>query len=489
MNLRYLSLFSGIEAATVAWKPLGWEAAAFAQYEPNDKIQFPSKVLEYHYPDVPNLGDVTKISEEQIKALGHIDLVVGGSPCQDLSIAGLRRGLVNEDGSLTRSGLFDYQMQIFEWARRNNGCEWMLWENVPGAFSSNEGNDFGYILGSMVQRDVPIPKDGWKNSGVCISESGDRIVEWRVLDAQHFGVPQRRRRIFALLHTGAWGGYPPVLFESESVSRDFEEGKRTQQSPTSSFGENSSENGCIGWNTRNIRGSRVTENSMNPLCATQFKGTPLNGYKADAISTGDFIGVGKDVCPTLTRRDYKDPNVVGYPEKSSVCVDDFGQNCIDAVISIIDGKEYEKAIAIRTANTKANGNGILKDQAHTVACTQPEVVAYRPNPTSSNSMKSTNSNSGFHKEKVFVKGTRPHSKDEVPTWKEGTVANTLNTFDLGETRCNELVCEKQKVPILNFQGSKGNSIAEESNTMYTLNAMHGHDVHCIVDFQESLFDD
>ena len=91
--------------------------------------------------------------------------------------------------------------------------------------------------------------------------------------------------------------------------------------------------------------------------------------------------------------------------------------------------------------------------------------------------------------KVFVKGTRPHSKDEAPTWKEGTVANTLNTFDLGETRCNELVCEKQKVPILNFQGSKGNSIAEESNTMYTLNAMHGHDVHCIVDFQGSLFDD
>ena len=190
--------------------------------------------------------------------------------------------------------------------------------------------------------------------------------------------------------------------------------------------------------------SRETENSMDPLCAIQFKGAPLNGYKADAISTGDFIGVGKDVCPTLTRRDYKDPNVVGYPEKSSVCVDDFRQNCVDAGVSIIDGKEYEKAIAIRTANTKSNGNGILKDQAHTVACTQPEVVAYRPDPTSSNSMKSI---------------------------------------------CNKLVCEKQKVPILNFQGSKGNSIAEESNTMYTLNAMHGHDVHCIVDFQGSLFDD
>ena len=243
MKLRYLSLFSGIEAATVAWKPLGWEAVAFAQYEPGDNIQFPSKVLQYHYPEVPNLGDVTKITEEQIKALGHIDLVVGGSPCTDLSIAGLRKGLVNEDGSLTRSGLFDYQMQIFEWARKNNECEWMLFENVPGAFSSNEGNDFGYILGSMVQGDVPVPKDGWKNSGVCVSESGDRIVEWRVLDAQYFGVPQRRRRVFALLRAGAWGGDPPVLFESESLRRDSEESRGKGEGPSESFGGDFDEDG------------------------------------------------------------------------------------------------------------------------------------------------------------------------------------------------------------------------------------------------------
>ena len=312
MNIRYLSLFSGIEAATVAWEPLGWTPVAFAQYEPGDNVQFPSKVLQYHYPNVPNLGDVTKITEDQIKALGHIDLVVGGSPCVDLSIAGQRRGLVNKDGSLTRSGLFDYQMQIFEWARKNNECEWMLWENVPGAFSSNEGNDFGYILGSMVQRDVPIPKDGWKNSGVCVSESGDRIVEWRVLDAQYFGVPQRRRRIFALLHTGAWGGYPPVLFESESLRGNFEKSEGKRKGSTSSLGENSSGNGYC----------------------------------------------------TL---DTSDQNLVKNQDDM-------------AIVS-----------------------------------------------------------------KVFVKGTRPHSKDEAPTWKEGTVVNTLNTFDLGETRCNELVCESKKV--------------------------------------------
>ena len=320
MEIRYISLFSGIEAATVAWEPLGWTPVAFAQYEPGDNIQFPSKVLQYHYPDVPNLGDVTKITEEQIKALGHIDLVVGGSPCQDLSIAGQRRGLVNEDGSLTRSGLFDYQMQIFEWARRNNGCKWMLWENVPGAFSSNQGNDFGYILGSMVQRDVPIPSDGWKNSGVCVSESGDRIVGWRVLDAQYFGIPQRRRRIFALVHTGAWGEYPPVLFESESLPRDSKKSERKGEDPSKSSGGDFGEDGfcaerggykttgalcavdrkgignqyvdqgkvvmepktmdVVSWNERD-RLSNPKLNVANPVVSTAYKGSSLVGYFGD----------------------------------------------------------------------------------------------------------------------------------------------------------------------------------------------------------------
>ena len=162
--MKYLSLFSGIEAATVAWEPLGWEPVAFAEFE-----DFPKAVLAHHYPDVPDLGDVTLITEEQIKALGHIDIVVGGSPCQDLSVAGKRAGLRNEDGSTTRSGLFDEQMRIFEIAREYNGCRYLLWENVPGAFSSNNGNDFAYVLGSMVGGGISVPPDGWKNSGVAIS--------------------------------------------------------------------------------------------------------------------------------------------------------------------------------------------------------------------------------------------------------------------------------------------------------------------------------
>ena len=236
--MRYLSLFSGIEAATVAWEPLGWEAVGFAEFE-----DFPKAVLAHHYPDVPDLGDVTQITEEQIKALGHIDIVVGGSPCQDLSVAGKRAGLRNDDGSTTRSGLFDEQMRIFEIARKYCGARYCLWENVPGAFSSNNGNDFRYVLESMVGGSVPLPPDKWKNSGVAISGDGRRLVEWRVLDAQNFGVPQRRRRIFALLDTGAWWSRQPILFEQEGMlwdsAKSRDEGKGIAERAEGSVGSGS----------------------------------------------------------------------------------------------------------------------------------------------------------------------------------------------------------------------------------------------------------
>ena len=211
--MRFLSLFSGIEACSVAWEPLGWKAVAFAEIE-----EFPKAVLRHHWPDVPDLGDVTKITAEDLEKLGPFELLVGGSPCQDLSVAGKRAGLRNDDGSLTRSGLFDHQMRIFELAREINGCRFMLHENVPGMLSSNEGQDFAYVLGTMVQGEVPVPRDGWGNSGVCVSEGGARIVEWRILDTQYFRTtPQRRRRVFSLVDTGAWWSRPPVLFEPKGL--------------------------------------------------------------------------------------------------------------------------------------------------------------------------------------------------------------------------------------------------------------------------------
>lgn len=141
--MRYLSLFSGIEAATQAWQPMGWECVGVSEIEP-----FPCAVLAHHYPNVPNLGDVTKITEQQVKDLGQIDLIVFGSPCQNLSVAGNRKGFEGE-----QSSLFYAAMEIIKHAKRHCNTRFALWENVPGAFSSNKGADFTEVVKHMAGLD------------------------------------------------------------------------------------------------------------------------------------------------------------------------------------------------------------------------------------------------------------------------------------------------------------------------------------------------
>lgn len=211
--MRYLSLFSGIEAASEAWLPLGWTCVGVSEIE-----QFPCTVLQQRHGSSPNLGDVTKITEDQIKALGRIDLVVFGSPCQDLSVAGKRKGFVHEDGSSTRSGLFFAAVRIVQWAREHCGCRFALWENVPGAFSSNAGADFAAVVGHLSGLEPAIPPKGWGSEGCAVGP--EAMVEWATLDAQWFGVAQRRRRVFALADFGDWAGRPPILLESESLRGD-----------------------------------------------------------------------------------------------------------------------------------------------------------------------------------------------------------------------------------------------------------------------------
>lgn len=207
--MRYLSLFSGIEAASEAWAPLGWECAGVSEIDP-----FACNVLAQRHPGVPNLGDITKITESDIARLGHLDLIVFGSPCQDLSVAGKRKGL---DGA--RSGLFFAAMRIIRWARKHCGLRFALWENVPGAFSSNGGDDFGVVVGQMAGLDeTDTPPKGWGTEGAILGPQG--MVEWAVLDAQWFGVAQRRRRVFAIADFGDWASRPPILLEPESLRGD-----------------------------------------------------------------------------------------------------------------------------------------------------------------------------------------------------------------------------------------------------------------------------
>ncbi len=194
--MRYLSVCSGIEAATVAWHPLGWTPVAFSEIE-----AFPRAVLEYRFPSVPVHGDFTTIEGGEY---GPVDLLVGGTPCQSFSVAGLRKGLADDRGNLA--------LQFLALARRT-GARWVLWENVPGVLSSSGGRDFGTFLGGLAELGY-----GWA---------------YRVLDAQHFGVPQRRRRVFVVGYLGDWRRAAAVLFERASLSGDTaprrEAGQRAAQ--------------------------------------------------------------------------------------------------------------------------------------------------------------------------------------------------------------------------------------------------------------------
>jgi len=206
--MKYLSLCSGIEAATVAWHPLGWEAVAYSEIE-----RFPSEVLAHHYPNTPNLGDMTKFKEWT--NVSDVDLLVGGTPCQSFSVAGLRKGLDDPRGNL----MLTYLAIADKYRPR-----WLVWENVPGVLSSNSGKDFGVFLGAL-------------------GELGYGFA-YRVLDAQFFGVAQRRRRVFVVGYLGDWRAAAAVLFERHSLQGHPAPSREKRQAVAASVGAGADGGGC-----------------------------------------------------------------------------------------------------------------------------------------------------------------------------------------------------------------------------------------------------
>ena len=222
--MRYGSVCSGIEAASKAWEPLGWKPAWFSEIEP-----FPSAVLAHHWPEVTNLGDMTKIADA-VRA-GDVeapDVLVGGTPCQAFSIAGLREGLSDDRGQLTLS--YVELANAIDAKRRERGEpeSIIVWENVPGVLSSKD-NAFGCFLAGLAGESSELQPAGgkWTHAG-CVS-GPERVIAWRVLDAQFFGVAQRRRRVFVV--ASARRGFDPaaVLFELDSVRRDSAPRRETQK--------------------------------------------------------------------------------------------------------------------------------------------------------------------------------------------------------------------------------------------------------------------
>ena len=268
--MRYISVFSGIEAASVAWEPLGWEPVAFCEID-----EFPSAVLRKRFPDVLNLGDITKVDWSPYR--GTVDLVVGGSPCQSFSLAGKREGLAGESGLM-----YEYIRCIQEVMP-----EWFIWENVPGAFSSEQGWAFEQLLSAL-------------------DECGYGLA-WRVLDAQFFGVAQRRRRVFLVGHLGDMRA-AEVLFESESMRWDTPSSREKRQALAAHAGRGSAGAGeCLtqygdemcGTLRAKYDGSPTPDNGQNvlvqPMCM------------ASAHTNAE---IGQNVSPTLIAHIQKDAPIV-----------------------------------------------------------------------------------------------------------------------------------------------------------------------------------
>ncbi|MGO3843472.1 MAG: DNA cytosine methyltransferase [Alcaligenes pakistanensis] len=357
--MRFLSVCSGIEAASVAWNPLGWKAVAFSEIEP-----FPCAVLAHHYPDIPNWGDMTKFQEWPDEP---IDLLCGGTPCQSFSVAGLRKGLDDPRGDL---------MLTFGAIAAKYRPKWLVWENVPGVLSSNGGRDFGTFLGML----------GQLGYGFA----------YRVLDAQYFGVPQRRRRVFVVGCLGDWRSAAAVLFEQHSLSGNPAPSRKTGQGTATDIapslvssgrgvdriGETRGQDPVIAVDSDLIAKTLLSGgHSNNPLDET------LLAFDTTQITNTANYSSPKpgDPCHPLAAGAHAP--AIAFDCKSS------GQNGFGIGIEIAGtqramastsshqngGGHQAIAYAVRTANTSANGHGISNDIAHTLDQAQGQAVAFAQN--------------------------------------------------------------------------------------------------------------
>ena len=357
------SLFSGSGAFE-----LGGLLAGIRPVWASEIEMFPIRVTTKRLPFVKHYGDVNSIRGDEIEP---VDIITSGSPCTDISIAGKRAGL---DGK--QSSLFFQAIRIIKEMRCATDGRYprfIVWENVPGAFSSNKGEDFRAVLNavcSVKDGDISVPrppKGKWANAG-CIMADGFSLA-WRVVDACLWGVPQRRKRIY-LVADFAGGSAGKILFESEGVSGYTPQGFRAWQGTAGSAAP------CIG--------------AAGGICLNDQGGSRMD--------------VTDDVTCTLRAEAHHPPCVleqaVSGNRQPSVA-------------------ETPKTLKIR-AGGGSGGKGALiqDDKSATLSCNNDQTL-FVP----------------------FRKGTRPHSAEEAPTWKDGEVANTLNIFDIGENRCNELVVQ------------------------------------------------
>lgn len=278
--MKYISLFSGIEAATVAWAALGWKPVAYAEIEP-----FPKAVLKHHYPNVPDLGDMTKV--DWSKYHHAADVVVGGSPCQAFSVAGLRKALADPRGQL----MLEYIRACYE-----IDPEWIVWENVPGVLSAEHGRAFRSLLEAVAEL--------WPDGGAA----------WRVLDAQFYGVAQRRERVFLVVNTRDWRRAAPVLFERESLCWDRSSSREKRQSltqgATDGIGNADQHIKAFDWNAGSKAGN-IAYGDVSTTLKTEHN--PAIHKMVCRADTQANAAQGFDISPTLMAHAGQDAPFI-YPQ-------------------------------------------------------------------------------------------------------------------------------------------------------------------------------
>lgn len=323
------SLFDGIGGFPLAASRYGIEPVWASEIEP-----WPIKVTKKHFPNMKHLGDITKINGAEIEP---VDIITFGSPCQDLSVAGKRAGLGGE-----RSGLFMDAVRIIREMRRATGGQyprWAVWENVPGAFSSNKGEDFRAVLSEIAETEIPMPRSGkWANAGMVRTATAD--IAWRVLDAQYWGVPQRRRRIFLVADFGGECA-AEVLFEQESLSGDFAESRKARQEVAATTGDGVEEPNCLTLLDCQSKAICIQGSMIGRADKNGPQGDGINEDVSFTLNTIDRHAVvygidqqggkgqanyGVDVMPPLCSDSHGTPHAVAYNAVATVDCRNFYEN-------------------------------------------------------------------------------------------------------------------------------------------------------------------
>ena len=441
--MRYGSVCSGIEAASVAWRPLGWECAFVSEID-----KFPAAVLKERFPEVPNLGDFSKIQRGDYK--GDIDLLVGGTPCQAFSIAGLRKGLKDERGNLA--------LEFAKLAFRTH-AKYVVWENVPGVLSSGKGGDFAAFLSLLVGWEVKVPDDRkWRKAGLITAAPGCFNVGWRVLDAQYTrvqqfprAIPQRRKRVILVGSLGSWTDCAKILFDGEMCGGDLPPRREAGEGAAAGAEGRAGHHAGLSWWDGSQKADTLTCRSIGQLM-------PDKHQLPCVVDTRFQDAYEPQVSPSLLASDYKEPKAVvgaccptidaSYPGKMNnqdlgklVCYENHGQDS-----RIKDCGDVAPAIP---AQAGTGGNNLPLVQ---------KVFVF--DSLGSNAMKSKNPHSGC---------------------RETEVASTLDTTDPSPAKNQGGMAVVEAVSIAeNIIGRKvengGNGVGAQTGVCYTLDTVGVHGV-------------